>query len=114
MTDPAKLAVDAAYQVHGWAADYTPPAGSTATSVLVIDNIADHIVALTDGDKPGAIALKPTVNIREIDLGGETAQEGELVLTDERWADRRNTTWTVKTSLRLNAYERQLTLAQTS
>jgi hypothetical protein len=102
MTDIAQAAVDVAYAVHGDDASYTGPSAGAATAVKVIDNIADHIVAIADGEKPGAVALKPTVNIRESDLDEEPTG-GDLVL--------KGTTYTVKSSLKLNEFERQLVLA---
>jgi hypothetical protein len=105
MTDIAQAAVDMAYAVHGDDADYTGPTAHAATAVKVIDNIADHVVAIADGDKPGAVALKPTVNIRESDLDEEPTG-ATLVL--------KGTTYNVKSSLKLNAFERQLALAVAS
>jgi hypothetical protein len=112
VTDPVQISIDVDYQVHGFTADFTPSGGS-ATEVLVIDNMNDTIFAMDAGDKPGAIALKPRVNIRVQDLAA--APEGAtLTLTDERWLDHRNTTWAVKASTRINRYERELELGKTA
>jgi hypothetical protein len=101
MTDAAAAAVDMAYAVHGDDALYTAPSANTAVSVKVIDNIADTVIAF-DADKPGAVALKPTVNIRESDLDEEPTGGG-LTLKGKDW--------TVKSSVKLNEFERQLILA---